>query len=206
MTVVTEKIRLQLRAMPTLRADEDPRLSVPVVLPWRPVLDEADLKIDTELQGLSTRVPMRVYVSRRLRDIHAEPPWPYADHFVQVIRYSREKGCWEWGSKGDFHAAFDAAVRADYVGPPASGGDTDAAAGAGPPTVFVALAFTRSFDFAATGATRERAVGALMTAWRAHADLTGADPDAVTEHCVKVLAGPLGQAFRDGSPFPRADG
>jgi len=70
-------------------------------------------------------------------------------------------------------------------------------------SVFVATVATIHFDFMAIGASRDEAVGALLDAWREHARQTGADPTYVTAEDVNVASGQYGQAFRDGSPFPR---
>jgi len=69
-------------------------------------------------------------------------------------------------------------------------------------TVFVATVATTHFDFMAIGASRDQAIGALLDAWRAHAQQTGADPTYVTAEDINVAHGQCGQAFRDGSPFP----
>jgi len=69
------------------------------------------------------------------------------------------------------------------------------------PTVSVAMASTRHFDFVATGATPEDARTALMAGWRAHAKQTGADPNYLAADDINVVTGPLGQAWRDYSPL-----
>jgi len=70
-------------------------------------------------------------------------------------------------------------------------------------TVFVATAATTHFDFLAIGASRAQAIGALLDAWHAHAQQTGADPAYLTADDINVVDGQYGQAFRDGSPYPR---
>jgi hypothetical protein len=70
-------------------------------------------------------------------------------------------------------------------------------------TVFVATAATIHFDFLAIGASRAEAIGALLDAWREHAKQTGADPTYLTADDINVVDGQCGQAFRDGSPYPR---
>jgi hypothetical protein len=70
-------------------------------------------------------------------------------------------------------------------------------------TVYVATVATSHFDFLAIGASRAEAVGALLHAWHEHARQTAADPQYVTAEDINVVDGQCGQAFRDGSPFPR---
>lgn len=111
MTVVPAKIRQQLIDLPTIRAGQRLDL-IAEIRPNRHRLDPGDLKVDTEFQGLPSRVPLRVYVSPRLRDTFAEPPYPYEDNRVQVVRFNTIRQCWEFGSKPDFRAAFDAAEQA----------------------------------------------------------------------------------------------
>ena len=69
-------------------------------------------------------------------------------------------------------------------------------------TVFVATVATAHFDFLAIGASRAEAVEALMQAWHAHAEQTGADPAHVSADDINVIDGQCGQAFRDRSPYP----
>jgi hypothetical protein len=78
----------------------------------------------------------------------------------------------------------------------------EAAASAAVEQVCVAIASTRHFDFVVTGPTPEVAKALLMEAWRWHARDTGADPTWLSASDVDVLCGPLGQAWRDGSPIP----
>ena len=70
-------------------------------------------------------------------------------------------------------------------------------------TVYVATVATGHFDFLAIGASRAEAIGALLDAWREHAEQTGADPGYVTAEDINVVDGQCGQAFRDWSPYPR---
>ena len=70
-------------------------------------------------------------------------------------------------------------------------------------TVYVATVATSHFDFLAIGASRAEAIGALLDAWLEHAKQTGADPGYVTAEDINVVDGQYGQAFRDGSPYPR---
>ncbi len=72
-------------------------------------------------------------------------------------------------------------------------------------TISVATASTRHWDFMAIGVDEQDARAALMHAWRLHAADTGADPDHLSEvgGDINVVTAPIGQAFRDGSPYPR---
>lgn len=70
-------------------------------------------------------------------------------------------------------------------------------------TVSVAVLNTSHFSFVATGATEHLAVATVIAAWRTHAAEMGVDPGGVTADDVNVLTGPVGQAFRDWSPYPR---
>jgi hypothetical protein len=73
------------------------------------------------------------------------------------------------------------------------------------PATSIGMADTGSFKFMAVGVTPEQARAAVMQAWDAHVELTGADPDYLRPDEVDVLTGPPGQTWRDGSPFPRKD-
>ncbi len=71
-----------------------------------------------------------------------------------------------------------------------------------PESVAIATANTGPFTFMAAGHDAAAAVAALMAAWQQHAAITGADPTYLTADDPNVVGGPLGQAWRDGSPFP----
>lgn len=71
------------------------------------------------------------------------------------------------------------------------------------PTVSVAVVNTSHFSFLATGSTPELAAASVIAAWRTHAADMGVDPDGVPDSDINVMTGPIGQAFRDGSPYPR---
>jgi hypothetical protein len=114
MTVVSASVRQQLLTMPNIRTGERLDL-IAAIRPNRHDFDPGDLKIDTEFQGLATRLPLRVYVSPRMRDTFAEPPYPYEDNRVQVARYNPVKQCWEFAGKPEFRAAFAAAQQAGLV-------------------------------------------------------------------------------------------
>lgn len=72
-------------------------------------------------------------------------------------------------------------------------------------TVSIAMAATRHYDFTAVGATPEEARAALLKGWAEHARITGADPDYLLQDAINIVTGPLGQVWRDYSPFPRKD-
>lgn len=74
-----------------------------------------------------------------------------------------------------------------------------------PTAVAIALADTGHFKFMAVGGDEAAARAALMQAWMAHAELTGCDSGYLRPDEVTTLTGPLGQAWRDGSEFPRKD-
>ncbi|MEU4217185.1 hypothetical protein [Actinoplanes sp. NPDC026623] len=77
------------------------------------------------------------------------------------------------------------------------------AALAKPALVYVATTDTRHYAWAGIGDTADQARDALMTAWYAHAQATGADPDHVRRDELNVINGPFGQGFIDYDPFPR---
>jgi hypothetical protein len=72
-----------------------------------------------------------------------------------------------------------------------------------PPAVSIGWADTGHFKFLAVGADPDAARAAVMRAWQAHVKVTCADPDYLRPSEVSVLTGPLGQAWRDFSEFPR---
>jgi hypothetical protein len=66
-----------------------------------------------------------------------------------------------------------------------------------PLIIYVATADTSNFTWTGTGLTDADARAALMRAWRAHADRTGANPFYITDDAINVLSGPVGTGFQD---------
>jgi hypothetical protein len=81
--------------------------------------------------------------------------------------------------------------------------DVARAALAKPAVVYIATTDTRHYSWTGIGATAEQARDALMTAWYAHADVTGANPDHIRRHELNVIHGTPGQGFRDDDVLPR---
>lgn len=76
------------------------------------------------------------------------------------------------------------------------------AALAKPIIVHVAATDTQHYSWAGVGATDDEARDALMTAWYAHAEATGADPGYIRRDELNVINGPFGLGFLDYDPFP----
>ncbi|WP_430788146.1 hypothetical protein [Actinoplanes sp. G11-F43] len=81
--------------------------------------------------------------------------------------------------------------------------DVARAALAKPAVVYVATTDTRHYSWTGIGATAEQARDALMSAWYAHAEATGADPDHIRRDELNVIGGRPGQGFRDYAPLSR---
>jgi hypothetical protein len=71
-----------------------------------------------------------------------------------------------------------------------------------PAVVYVATTDTSHYSWTGLGATAEQARDALMSAWHAHADATGADPGHIRRDELNVIGGPPGQGFRDYTALP----
>ena len=69
--------------------------------------------------------------------------------------------------------------------------------------VYVATTDTRHYSWTGIGATAEQARDALMSAWYAHAEATGADRDHIRRDELNVIGGMPGQGFRDYDALPR---
>jgi hypothetical protein len=80
--------------------------------------------------------------------------------------------------------------------------DVARAALAKPAVVYVATTDTRHYSWTGLGATAEQARDALMSAWHAHAEATGADPGHIRRDELNVIGGPPGQGFRDYTALP----
>ena len=78
------------------------------------------------------------------------------------------------------------------------------AALAEPAVFYVATTDTSHFSWTGIGATAGQARDALMSAWYAHAELTGADPDYIRRDELNVIHGTPGQGFRDYDVLPRS--
>lgn len=68
--------------------------------------------------------------------------------------------------------------------------------------VFVAEASTPHYTWHGIGSTEGEAAEALLTAWRAHAEQYGADPDYLTREDMNFMVGTFGQGFRDREATP----
>jgi hypothetical protein len=81
--------------------------------------------------------------------------------------------------------------------------DVARAALAKPAVMYVATTDTSHYSWAGIGVTAEQARDALMSAWYAHAEATGADPDHIRHDELNVIHGTPGQGFCDYDPLPR---
>ncbi|GAA2617338.1 hypothetical protein [Paractinoplanes durhamensis] len=68
--------------------------------------------------------------------------------------------------------------------------------------VYIATTDTRHYSWTGIGATADEARDALMAAWHAHAEDTGADPQLLRRDELNLLRGPYGQGFRDHTALP----
>lgn len=75
---------------------------------------------------------------------------------------------------------------------------------AAPVVVYIATTDTSNFAWMGTGFTDREARDALLRAWHAHADRTGADPDYITDEWINVVHGPVGTGWQDYEPVAPA--